>query len=465
MNGLDNKLVNKGIPQTDFLVNYNVTSEVFWNFHWKSKEDLVSDLFWYLQRSIWLWVIPQNTLHIVPYMPSNEYLSYLSDLKWKGLSQEDMILLSDAKSMADRALSLNSSDFYSLNFISTWIAQDLMWVLWNSSRNVVMDNLWLEKEVNEANSKSYLRTRFSDLMVNWQVVDLNYSWKDELKYYFTYYSNLWYSCILRLDRSVSWVWMKKIDSYEDLEKIFYLIESNRSTVWNKILIEIAIDPDRIKSSPSCLGYVSKDWDIDLFWFTDQKLDWSVHQWNTVIKEDDKNEKLSYMKDYSLHVWSKINNELYVNWFFWVDFMLIDIDWYSDKDLWFIFNTGVSYINVWDKTYAMVLCEVNRRITWAYASPMICNLFDSYISDALISNYNTFSYNFTDKFNNFQEVQNYIILKLRKNWLLFDPSWDSNKYGVFPFSIQEWKLQVVIVAKDEEHEKYIINKLRYLLEEK
>lgn len=453
--------VSDWIPTIPFVANYNVDSESFNNFQGKAMQELISDISWYVQRSIWLWVIPQDSIHLVAHNVWQEYLSYISDLKWKKLDKEQIIKITDIKSTCDKIISqINEEKYFNLNFISTGIAQDLMSNFLNSSEDFYLENLWFEDKIDKANSKVFLRENFSDYMVNWHILDTNkQDWIDDLYDYFDFYQKKWLNLIIRLDRSVSWLWYKKICTYKDIEELILLFNINKHTLTDKFLLEICFDSDSIISSPSCLAYINKNNDVDTFSCTNQLLNWATHEWNVVIKDDEYFENLqNLMKKLTNNIWSEINDKLWVISYYWIDFMLIDISYY--ENIYDIVWKNVEIVNVYGKDYALIVCEVNRRMTWAYSSAMINNLYFK-DKDKRIANYNTFEYNINSN-DNFEHIQNKIIMNLKKEWILFDPTKDSFMFGVYPFSIQKWKIQVVIISNNSEHENEIIKELESIL---
>ncbi len=456
------RIVENWIPQQPFVSNYNITDENFDNFEWKTPNQIIPDLWWYVQRAIWTGIIPQESIHVVSYMPSKEYLSYLSELKWKKLDKESIVKLKDIKWTADNIIKkISWKSFYNMNFISSWTAQELMWVFTNSGEKFRLENVWLEENINCANSKSYLRHTFGSKMVKWEVLNVyDYDFRKKAKKVFNKFMQKWFYCRIRLDRSVSGVGSQTIKNEQQIDELCNLVKLDKWHLWQQILFEAFIP--EIETSPSCQGYVDWNGNVEIYEYTDQILDDGVHQWNVILK--DRQNLMNLMNKTTNQIWKKMNKELGIKGFFGADFLLIDTS--KVKDIESILWWKVDYFQEGDTTYALVLCEVNRRMTWAYASSLVNNLYPEEVWNDYVCNINTITYN-CDKENsideNFEKVQDKIILALKKNWLLFEPWRDKWKYWVYPFSVQKGKIQVAVVAKSQQHKEEILKSVSNVLD--
>ncbi|UFX82799.1 hypothetical protein [Candidatus Absconditicoccus praedator] len=458
------RYVSNGIPQGPFVNYYNVSDERFTNMEGEKPEKLIKSLMGYIQRSVGTAIIPEESFHVVLDSIGKDYMGYLSSLKGISLSKENFIKLSEAQDLANQVLSRidRNKRYYSMNFFSEETAQKLMAVFQNSdmSRNFLNENLGLGTEINQANSKVYLQKKFGKFMVNGTYIDFqSVGWEDDLRSYFYNAQKMGYPVMLRLDRSVSGLGNKKLESEKDLNDFVRLVKFGQLNI-EKSLVEVCLPEGSMFMSPSCQTYVNNSDDVEVFSFTDQLLEGSVHEGNVQLKGDKYQKLKEKMSKISKEIVQAYSKELSVKGFAGVDFMLVDLEEVGDLS---IFGDKIEYVNIEGKDYAVVVCEVNWRLTGAYASCMIQGLYGDSLENSRISNINTVEFEKKSHLN-YQQLQNQIILKLKESGLLFDPSSDKNKHGIYPFSIHEDKIQVAVVSEDSEKEKVYLQKLKKVLEE-
>lgn len=450
------------------LVFMNVLDEIFYTAWWSNPNDIIKWLTHYPQRSLAFQVIPWlDIISILSTNPWKELLRYLSELKWSKIENRNYIVswfdkLSEWDQRINELMS-KIKKVYWLLFINSWVWAKLFWILQNRFMwKFFTENLWLQDEIWAVNDKTVLREFFWEYMVDWIVVDLfDENYKNEILDYYDKISSRWLNKVyIRLSRSVSWLWNQLITSKEDLETyIYWVIETNKHT-YKKICVEMYLEAEARFKSPSCQWFITKGWNVHIKSHTFQILDKdNVHQWNIIIDENHFPSLVWWMKRLSQMVADKYNKKYWVIWHFWIDFMLIDVS-KADKSLYWI--KEIVEFN-W-KQYWLLITEVNWRITWAFWSSFLYNIYN--LKDKYVWNLNTIELSKTlnMKQNEFETIQNKIIMKLEEKWLLFYPHSDKHNCWVFINAIIPWKMQVVIIWKNKTNFEEILRRLKEELRE-
>lgn len=456
--------VKNGIPQADVVYAlYNVMDEDFTNLKDKPAHELIKELDSYPQRSLACQLFPWNVISALPYSVGKEYMKYLWNITWKDINDSNFVLDSCQnwfnKKIVDRInlfKRFGEKSQYFFHFISWKLYQDQIGkIKEQSNSDIDWDNQWLSYAVNLANEKCYLKQHYWKKMVDWNIIKTNCkSWKKDLKEEVLKNEKLGIWTVIRLSRSVSWLWFKKIENMDQLKNVVIpIIEKITKEKDISMLIEKEIPESAIIDSPGCLWYVKEWWDVDVFWHTVNILNAEKeHQWNYFEPWSDViNNKMTKMTKEIAQIY---NFNLEIWWYFWADYLLVDTSNINLKTYWI---NEDSIINLRWKRLALLPVEVNWRVTWAYWVPLLKNTYDLYNKCVWV--YNTievpFDKNFTPQ--QFEKFQNMLILKLKKSWLLFQPDSDKHTKWIYPFTIMPWKVQVVIVwDTKKEMEKMCLN---------
>ncbi len=446
------------------VVFINILDEIFSNFDGKPPEDLINAVTEYMDRAVGLSIKPRELAMIVRNIPSKELIEYYNEIRKNlgvsKLTQESYIKLpesrricvelADIKAVADEIVRRydKSRKFKLTSFINEKTASALHSTLSDKWLEVFWETEKDNQSIEDANDKAQLREKFQDMMVTGHILDINLS-EDELKEQFINLDK-WNWVIIRLPRSVSWVWIEKIKNEDELVnfcKKLADLEDWWSDLNYRITMESALLSDNF-TSPSSQVYVYEDGTIDVLWVTDQiLLNGTEHEWNVMVDNKYHPDLIEKITKVTKEICERYYKEYWVLGYSGVDFILVREE---DADKNQLNNPEKTRVVINGDVYYLLVCEVNRRITWAYGSTMISNMFPAF-SNNYICNINTIRYNY-DENESFELIQDRIINRLRFNNLLFMP-WEDTKreaYGVYPYAIHAWKIQLVFVAEDESH---------------
>jgi len=445
--------VRNWIPYGDIVSHQNVTDEalnVFSNS--VSVNDLIKAIGEYHNRSIFQQVFPWNVVSITSLDVDKKWREYLQTIKWAPISDENFARLQDISTTCNNVLEKikKPNNFTLLSFISTKTAQELWRCLNNSWVHV--PNLGKEKEIELANSKIFLRENFSKYMVKWLNVTLPND-REELELFLKEHKSKDGKVLLRLPRSVSWLWIRFLleDGKEKTsENDIYLHELCilSDQLWERQILAEKLLPEDSFESPNVVWYIDNNWNVDIFGVTEQLLENKQHQWNYFNPE---NEKIySYLSSISKEIAEKIYKKLWVIGYFWLDFLIVDIRKLDDNIRYFDEDFDTFF---WEK--AIVLVEINFRINGWMPLSWTRNLEQLEIKDKFLSIINT------------EEIKKWLSSEdvfsiLEKENLLVKPWSDKTQLWVIPVTILTWKLQYIIVANNIEQIREYRQKVKKLL---
>jgi len=231
-------------------------------------------------------------------------------------------------------------------------------------------NFWIKTTRNSfsseiINDKSIAQQELRDLWVltpEWKTV---YS-QQEAENYFKKLKTKWYDIVtIKLRRAVSWMWVFKIKTIEELEKKLY---EYRNEINNWILMDWWIK-DKFISSPNIQYIIWKRREDDVFiWASSQILssDWTVHLWNisdTEILKDKKIQKdLSIIRDWIRSKWAY--------WIVGIDFSIFEDNNWNRNAYFMEINWRINWSTHWAIIASKVLKWENYNDKWAVINNLI-----------------------------------------------------------------------------------------------
>jgi hypothetical protein len=420
----------------------------------KLPENVIKWIYYYYQRAVFSQFFPWDNISLVLNEISANYLAYLRDITWKIISKWNFINFSgkNIQQLAKEIEAIKKLSSYSLlPFISVKTAQELGSLL--NNRWIWVPNLWKEKAVEQANSKAFLRSVVgNEYMVKWEILytkDDNF--KNKLLEILSKNGKNWIWTIVRIPRSASGLWIRFLVK-EKTNNDIQITPDELVTVLNHIKVDKILIENKLPSwsfkSPNVVWYINPDGKIEIFWVTDQLLINNVHQWN-VYNPGNKEvyEKLSYI---SKNVLKKYYEKLWVVWYFWVDFLLVEASKLDNPGKFFSEEFKWKFSVNWKEYFAPIV-EVNFRINGGMPLSWLRNLDGFNVKNKYSAIINTLELK--------EGID--VISILNKNNLLFDNGKDYSSWVVI-VTILPGKLQYIVIANNEEEFKKINNKVKNLL---
>ncbi len=434
---------------------FNVTDELGYNFENTSDDlaKLIHNVEYYNNRSAANLIIPGDSRAAFVGEMHDRYKGYLESLKWEKFAPDALIPYGDPQKMAEYIQHRNGETREFISFIGTRTWAELWEILKNKHGDrISFDNFEKSQQVEMANSKLFLEQRFRDkYMVEWWQIRFDTpDWETQLEEKFREYQQQGLDLMIKLDRSAAGLWLKKVRSIKELEETITFLKKlapNLPDTSNGILYDVLIPVDAFEGSPSCAGYTHPGGRIEFFGNTMQILSSDQnHEGNILFEES--GPITTRMQEISTDIISNYRDELWVKWYWGVDFMLLDMEKLGPNQQIVPANCVFDHEG---KTYGLVVAEVNYRITGAYGSTLIKNLYENDINGYQVANFGTTS--FKTKGRDYPTVQRDVMQALEANEILFNPHSDKYNKWIFPYSIMWWdkksKVQTVVVEENEE----------------
>ena len=291
-------------------------------------------------------------------------------------------------------------------------------------------------------------------MVKWEILNVKENdFKLKLQKFFQENKNKWLWTIVRIPRSASGLGIRILKEIKtssiDItpDELVDLLSFKLRNV-NKLLVETML-PTNSFTSPNVVWYVHSNWNVEIFWATDQLLVDNIHQWN--IYNPKNNEIYRKLKELSKFLLEQYYKKLWVVWYFGVDFLLVESTDLPDENKYFSPNFKANF-NIDGKTYYAPIVEVNFRINGGMPLAWTQNLENINTTWKVVSIINTL------------EIKKDIcvITSLKKANLLVDNHSDKNINWVLPVTVLPWKFQFIIISDSIEEMEKINKKVKNLL---